>query len=185
MMITHGRGEKQARRACSARAWRQTRRSPPARSPPGWVGGDGAGVFPPHGGCTGAQPPCYHLPGRLLLFFNYRYYFLLLQLRSAWFSRLRVPRPEAPWGSPAPGLCLPQSKRDGKLAAGFPVILGNFRWIRAARCLPRSAMVVPALCTRSFSSSLLLGHEPTNEMSWVVSARCPTVGAVRDNALFF
>lgn len=182
MMITRGRGEKRARRACSARARRQTRRSPPPRSPPG---GDGAGVVPPRGACTGAQPPCYRLPGRLLLFFNYRYYFLLLQLRSAWFSRLRVPRPEAPWGSPAPGLCLPQSKQDGKLAAGFPVILGNFRCIHAARCSPRSAMVVPALRARSFSSSLLLGHEPTDEMSWAVSARCPTAGAARDNALFF
>lgn len=37
----------------------------------------------------------------------------------------------------------------------------------------------------SLSSSLLPKHEPTSEMSWVVSACCPTTGAVWGDALLF
>lgn len=166
------------------RARQQPRCSLPPQFP---LGGDRAGVVPPCGGRVGAQPPRYCLPGQTLLFIiiivivfscgsGARGYLVCVSLapRLCGAPQLRALR----------GACLPQSMQDGKLADGFPVILGNFGWIRAARYSPCSAAAFPTPCSSSASYPQLCGHEPTSEMSWSVSAHCLTTRAAAGQRSF-
>lgn len=174
MMIMRGRGEKRARRAHDEHgSSRGASRLP--------------GPFQRGQGCScpslccwlSACPPCFCLPWWLLAF---------VIVISIFFSHDSRVDDYLMGMSPAPGLCgapwlralrdvgSPQSKRNRKLTAVFPVILGHFRWIHEDRYSPRSAVLVPVLLAHTRSFSQLLGQEPTGGMSWAAPAPCPRPG---------